>query len=63
MIKIYNPYHFMKAIVKIIRAGRIAKPKEIVKDECASPACISLTQQGFATKIFDLNINYLTLED
>jgi len=53
----------MKAIVKIIRAGRIAKPKEIVKDECASPACISLTQQGFATKIFDLNINYLTLED
>jgi hypothetical protein len=53
----------MKPIVKIIRAKRITESKETVFHEYAGPACISLTQQGFATKIFDLNINYLTLED
>jgi hypothetical protein len=59
----FNSYHFNKSIVKIIRMIRIAVPKEFVNRESARPACISLTQQGFATKIFDLNINYLTLED
>ena len=53
----------MKAIVKINRARSIAEPKENVNHESAIPICISLTQQGFATKIFELNINYLTLED
>jgi hypothetical protein len=34
---------------------------EIAENIC--PEDISLTQQGFATKIFQLNINYLMLED
>ena len=29
MVKIFNSYHFMKPIVKIIRTIRIAEPKEI----------------------------------
>jgi uncharacterized protein (UPF0335 family) len=53
----------MKVIVKIIRVKRIEETKETVTHECSRQACISLTQQGFATKILELNINYPTLED